>query len=99
MSTESPLREDEQGVEREVVDEWTHPQMGSKAKEVILRRGNETRKKIEIYRKEKQKYGTLEGDGTEEIERWRKIDSLSPQGATETLFALAELHGYDLEPK
>lgn len=90
---------DTEPVEREVVDERKHPQMGAKAKEVILRRNGEEQRQVELYRKVRQRHATLEGDGVAEHEHWEKITTLSQQAATETLFALAELHGYELNAK
>jgi len=83
-------------VEREVVDERTHRQMGAKAQEVVYRRGDEERRKIAVLRKVSRTYGALDGTEPETSERWEKVAEFSEQASTETLFALAELHGYEI---
>ena len=99
MSSEQPGGEDAQPVEREVEDRWMHPDMGVKAEEVTLRRGDHEEKRIVVYRKEKRTYASLETGEPETTERWVKITSLTEQAATETLFALAEAYGYELEAR
>lgn len=99
MLTES----DEEGepLEKEEGRSWIVPRMNVKAQEIIFKRNGETKKEIRIYRKEEKTFSPLDEDGDEvkTVERWVRIDSVSSNVSIETLFALAEVHGYDLEPK
>jgi len=86
-------------IEREVTDSWREHDLGVRVDKVTIRRDTHERTRIEVYAKRRSMHGTLDGNSTEEIERWEKIDELSEQASTEVLFGLAEAFGYDLEAR
>lgn len=85
---------------RDRVEETHHcDDLGVKVEKVVRTglHGDET-ELLKVYGKRTNTFASLEGgDQTVDVDRWVKIDELTPQGATEVLFGLAEVHGYELE--
>lgn len=87
-------------IHREVTETIRERQMGVKVKKVVHRRDGHERHFTEVYTKESMgEFNRLDGEGSEEVEHWKKIAELEGQHATEVLFGLAEAHGYELEAK
>jgi hypothetical protein len=83
----------------EVEETFYDSQMGVKVEKVIRAGMEENQRLLKVYAKRRELYGTLTGEGTEEVVQYAKIAEFEPQAATEVLFGLAEAHGYDLEAK
>jgi hypothetical protein len=83
----------------EVEETFYHRQMGVKVERVIRAGMEENERLLKVYANRRELYGTLDGEGTEEVEQYAKVGEFSPQVATEVLFGLAEAHGYELEEK
>lgn len=83
----------------EVEETFYHRQMGVKVEKVIRAGMEENERLLKVYAKRRELYGTLTGEGTEEVEQYAKVGEFSPRVSTEVLFGLAEAHGYDLEGK
>ncbi|REA00201.1 hypothetical protein DEQ92_20320 [Haloferax sp. Atlit-6N] len=89
-----------QQVDGRIVEEtWNEKQMGVRVERCIRKHPNGDMKRIRVFRKEKARFASLDGEGETVSEKHRELVNLSPQAATEVLFGLAEAHGYRLEEK
>ena len=82
-----------------VEETWRNNQMGVKVERVVRSGYEKDQKLLKVYGLRKDRYRSLDGDGTKEVERDVKIAEFPSEVATEVLFGLAEAHGYELEGK
>jgi hypothetical protein len=100
MSPQDSSGESIESAEPEVEESWREDHLGVRVKRLRWNQpGYEDRVRLKISAPRRDTYGSLEGDGTREVERHVEIASLPPQNATEVLFGLAEAHGYKLVEK
>lgn len=82
----------------EVEETWEDPDLGVRVERVVRTRpdGEEVRW-LTVHRKRRVKFGSLTGDGETRTISHVRVAEFPESVATEVLFGLAEVHGYDLE--